>query len=387
MSNAPVYEIDPKAFWDDPYPDLKRLRTEAPVAFVPQLGATLITGRDDIFETEKKIEFFSSEQPDGLMTRLMGQNMMRKDGAAHMAERKAIFPAVSPRTVRDVWKAEFEAFTADILAEIRPLGRADMANDVAKRLSGEALIAMTGLRNMSWREMDRVSQGMIDGCANYSGDPEVEARCHDCTASIDRHIDEMLPRLEAAPDHSLLSVQLQAGLSPEQYRANVKLAISGGQNEPRDVIAGLVWALLTHPDQLALVRSGAATWMQAFEEYARWMSPIGMSPRQMAQPFELRGTTLETGDRVFLMFGSGNRDERCFARPDVFDVTQDCGKAISFGAGPHFCAGAWASRCLIAEVTLPAIFDALPGLRLDGETPFGGWAFRGPLACPVAWDA
>ena len=38
----------------------------------------------------------------------------------------------------------------------------------------------------------------------------------------------------------------------EQIKANIKLAISGGQNEPRDVIAGMVWALLTHPDQLAL---------------------------------------------------------------------------------------------------------------------------------------
>ncbi|MEM1315534.1 MAG: cytochrome P450, partial [Pseudomonadota bacterium] len=60
---------------------------------------------------------------------------------------------------------------------------------------------------------------------------------------------------------------------------------------------------------------------------------------------------------------------------------------ISFGAGPHFCAGAWASRCLIGEVALPMLFEALPGLELDpeGETRFGGWAFRGPLSVPVRW--
>ena len=53
-------------------------------------------------------------------------------------------------------------------------------------------------------------------------------------------------------------------------RANIKLAISGGQNEPRDAIAGTVWALLTHPDQLALATDGAIPWLQVFEEYARW---------------------------------------------------------------------------------------------------------------------
>ena len=80
-----VYNISPDDFWRDPYPDLKTLRQNAPIAFVPQLGATLITRRDDIFDVEKKIEYFSSFQPDGLMVQLMGHNMMRKDGPDHMA--------------------------------------------------------------------------------------------------------------------------------------------------------------------------------------------------------------------------------------------------------------------------------------------------------------
>ena len=387
MSDAPVFEIDPAAFWRDPYPVLKRMRAEAPVCFVPELGATLLTRRDDIFENEKKIEVFSSDQPMGLMTRLMGQNMMRKDGEAHRVERAGIFPAVSPRTVRDVWKAQFQAATAAMLDDLAPSGQACMVRDIAMRVSGEALKAITGLTQIGWAEMDRVSQGMIDGCANYAGDPAIEARCNDCTAAIDRYIDERMPELRARPDHSLLSVQMQAGFSEAQIRANVKLAISGGQNEPRDVIAGLAWALLTHPDQRALIETGQVGWLGAFEEYCRWIAPVGMSPRRVAQRYSLHGVTLEPEDRVFLMFNSGNRDEAVFARPEVFDVTQDASAAISFGAGPHFCAGAWAARTLIAEVAMPMIFDRLKGLRLAGEVPFGGWAFRGPLRMPVAWEA
>ena len=386
MSNAPVVEIDLAEFWADPYPTLKRLRAEAPIAFVPQLGATLMTRRDTVFTQEKRIEVFSSDQPGGLMTVLMGQNMMRKDGAAHQAERKAIFPTVSPKTVRDTWKAQFRAFTAEILAELKPQGQADMLRDVATRISGEALKVITGLTQISWRDMDRVSQGMMDGIANYAGDKAIEARCHAATADIDRYIDERMPELAAAPDASLLSVQMQAGLDDAQIRANVKLAISGGQNEPRDVIAGLCWALLTHPEQLAMVREGQVSWLAAFEEYARWIAPVAMSPRRVAQRAEVEGVSFEPEDRVFLMFSSANRDEGIFARPDVFDVTQDSGPSVAFGAGPHFCAGAWASRCLIAEVAMPMIFEALPGLRLAGEVPFGGWAFRGPLKMPVAWD-
>ena len=383
MSNAPVHEIDPKAFWRDPYPDLARMRAEAPIAYVPQLGATLITRRDDIFVNEKKIEVFSSHQPEGLMTILMGENMMRKDGAPHMAERRAIFPTVSPKTVKQVWKDQFAAGAARALDRLHGRDTADLVKDYAMEVSAEALKSMTGLINMDWREMDRVSQGMIDGCANYAGDPAIEAHCHACTASIDRHITERLPELRKAPDQSLISVQIEAGLPEAQMRANVKLAISGGQNEPRDAIAGAAWAMLAHPEWLEAVRAGDVSWLQVFEEYARWISPIGMSPRRIAQRHEVGGVTLEPEDRLFFMFGSGNRDESVFARPDVFDPTQDISAAISFGAGPHFCAGAWASRCLIAEVALPMLFERFPKIALADEAPFGGWAFRGPLNVPV----
>ncbi|MGA1614731.1 MAG: cytochrome P450, partial [Lutimaribacter sp.] len=83
MSSAPHYAIDPQQFWHDPYPDLAVMRAKMPVCYVPQLGATLVTRRDAIFTYEKQIDIFSSHQPEGLMTQLMGENMMRKDGAPH----------------------------------------------------------------------------------------------------------------------------------------------------------------------------------------------------------------------------------------------------------------------------------------------------------------
>ena len=42
---------------------------------------------------------------------------------------------------------------------------------------------------------------------------------------------------------------------------------------------------------------------------ARWIAPIGMSPRRVAKPWSYGGVDFEPEDRVFLMFGSANRDE------------------------------------------------------------------------------
>ena len=389
MSNAPHYEIDVPKFWADPYPDLARMRKHAPIAFVPQLGSIIFTRRDDIFTQEKRIDVFSSHQPAGLMNLLMGHNMMRKDGEAHMSERGAMFPSVSPRVVRDTWLKKFQAHADRILDQLAPAGRADLCKALALPLSAECLKDITGLTNMRFEDMDAWSQAMIDGIANYTGNKEVEARCHAATAGIDAAIDDMIPVVSKHPNSSILSVLLAAGQNIDSIRANVKLAISGGQNEPRDAISGSVWALLTHQAQLALVTEGKAKWIDVFEEYVRWIAPIGMSPRRVAKPWRYGGVDFEPEDRVFFMFGSANRDEACFADPDRFDIRRDTSKSIAFGAGPHYCAGAFASRAMVADVALPSIFARLKGLRLDRSDPvrIGGWAFRGLLNLPVKWDA
>lgn len=389
MSTAPVFDIDPAAFWNDPYPALAEMRRRAPIAFVPQLGSTLLTARDDIFVSEKQIEVFSSHQPQGLMNRLMGHNMMRKDGEDHMAERRAIFPSISPKAVKSHWTQAFQRHAERIIDALAPGEPVDFVRAFALPFSAECLKSFTGLVNMRFEDMNAWSQAMIDGIANYAGNPDVEARCNAATAGIDAAIDDMVPVLRKAPNLSILSVLMQSGMAMESVRANIKLAISGGQNEPRDAVAGTVWALLTHPDQLAKLRSGEVPWLQAFEEYARWISPIGMSPRRIAKPWTIRDVAFEPDERVFLMFSSANRDEAHFEAPERFDVARDVSKSIAFGAGPHFCAGAFASRAMIADVALPTLFRRLEGLRLAADEPvrIGGWAFRGLINLPVAWDA
>ena len=59
-------------------------------------------------------------------------------------------------------------------------------------VSCEVLKFITGLTQIIWQDIDRLSQGMIDGCANYTEDLEVEARCNECTASIDVYISDRI---------------------------------------------------------------------------------------------------------------------------------------------------------------------------------------------------
>ncbi|MBO0741737.1 MAG: cytochrome P450 [Hyphomicrobiaceae bacterium] len=388
MPTPPEVDIDLSSFNADPYPMLAVLRRDAPVAFVPQLGSTLLTRLDDIAIWEKRIDVFSSHQPQGLMNRLMGHNMMRKDGAEHMAERKVFLKAVSQQAVKEVWTERFRTHALRILEELAPLGAADLMQAYALPLSGACLKELTGLTNVGHADIDAWSQAMIDGIANYVGDPRVEARCNLATAGIDAAIDDRLASVKRSPDRSLLSVMLEGGMPLENVRHNIKLTISGGQNEPRKGIAGAIWALLTHPHDLAEVRAGRLAWTQVFDEYVRWIAPIGMSPRRIAQAVAIHGATLAPESRAFLMFGSANRDEAHFEAADEFRPGRDTSKAIAFGSGPHFCAGTWAARALVANVALPLAFERLPSLQIDASEPIEitGWAFRGLRNLPVTWD-
>ncbi len=388
MSSAPTVNVDPAIFWANPYPLLAEMRATTPICFVPELGATLITRRDDIHVCEKNVAVFSSDQPGGLMNVLMGHNMMRKDGEEHRQERFVYYPTISPRKVEQVWAVLFEQLTDAMLDNFEKSGSTDLVPDYATAVSGEALKAVTGLTQVRFQDLNAWSQAMIDGVSNYTGNPELESRCHDATAAIDAAISERLPEVKQEPDYSLLSVMTEAGMTEDMVRANIKLTISGGQNEPRDAIAGAIWALLTHPDQLALALSGEVSWLQVFEEYCRWIAPIGMSPRRVAVEHTYGGVVFEPEERVFLMFSSANRDAEHFRDADRFDVTRDTTASLHFGAGPHFCAGAAASRSLVGDVALPKVFHRLEDLRLDASEPpveFGGWAFRGPLSLPVVW--
>ena len=389
MSNAPVVNIDPSAFWDDPFPTLAGMRATTPICFVPELNATLITRRDDIHTCEKNVAVFSSDQPGGLMNVLMGQNMMRKDGDAHRKERFVYYPAISPNKVKAWWSSVFADLTNMVLDDLIDRGSADLVPTYATALSGEALKVITGLTNATFQEINDWSQAMIDGISNYIGAAEPEARCNAATAAIDAAIDERLPELEHTPDMSLLSVMVLSGMPLDQVRANIKLTISGGQNEPRDAIAGAIFALLTYPDQLELVLNGSVTWQQVFEEYCRWVAPICMSPRRIAQEHTFQGVTFEPEERVMFMFGSANHDEDYFTNPALFDITRDISPNLTFGAGPHVCAGAAASRSLVGDFALPLAFERLQNLQLDesaASTRFGGWAFRGPLNVSVKWN-
>jgi cytochrome P450 len=383
-------EVDLDELFADPYPTYRRLRQQDPVPWVPAADRYLVTRYDDVVWLEKHPEIFSANEEGSLMTRIMGHTLLRKDGEAHRRERAAAEPALRPRMVKEAWTPRFQRNADALIDRFVDRGEVDLFTDFAGPLAARNLVDVLGLRDVSDQDMQTWSQAMMDGAGNYADDPAVWVRTDAAVAGVDAAIEAVLPFLRTTPDDSVISAMLHAAdpLSPEEIRANVKVFIGGGLNEPRDSIGVATWAVLSHPEIRAEVAADPSLWRKVFEETVRWVAPIGMYPRQVAQPVELGGRRLEAGARLGVCVGSANRDETVFERPDEFDVHRPAKPHVGFGGGPHYCLGTWVARAQVAQVALPTLFRRLPGLRLDEEQPvrLGGWVFRGVLNLPVRWD-
>src|SRR5699024_12549821 len=108
----------------------------------------------------------------------------------------------------------------------------------------------------------------------------------------------------------------------ESIRANLKMTIGGGLNEPRDAIGVASWALMQHPEQLEIAQRDPSAWDAVFDEAIRWVAPIGMYCRQRTRDVVLQGTCLPAGAKLGISLLSANRDTNYWQQPERFDLTR-----------------------------------------------------------------
>ncbi|WP_406154755.1 cytochrome P450 [Streptomyces sp. NBC_01023] len=177
--------------------------------------------------------------------------------------------------------------------------------------------------------------------------------------------DDLLTTLAAARDDDRFR------LSDEEAVAMVLNVVMAGYDNTAQLLINSVAALLTHPDQLRLLRDDPGLMPGAVDEFIRWGGPdIMVRMRIAAEDADFRGTRIRKGDCVQFILVSANRDPRRYDAPDRLDITrvpQDGGENhIGFGHGIHYCVGAALSR-LQCEIALKTLLARYPDLCLaDG---------------------
>ncbi|RTL67111.1 MAG: cytochrome P450 [Hyphomicrobiales bacterium] len=373
---------------DPYYPIYRRLRAEAPVLKVEALGRIMLTKAADTRAVKEDAALFSSDDPNTPMRRaFLAHTLMRKDGAAHARERNAMGPAFAPTAIRKTWEPLYRQIAQEYVGRLPRGELVDLFPHLAGPFAARCLAHLLGLPEASDAEMQRWSQALIDGAGNFGWLPEVFARSDEANAEIDAHIDRMIPRHQAEPNESALAVMVnaEAPIETSQIRSNIKIAIGGGLNEPRDALLTVLYGLLTQPDQFAAAKEGAL-WGDAFDEGVRWVAPIQASSRLVTRDTEIRGVFIPKGETVMTIQASANRDEELWENGEAFDLFRPKQAHQAFGNGPHFCQGKHIARRMIADILLPVLIDRFPHMSLPDASAvvWHGFGFRGPIRMPVA---
>ena len=371
----------------DPYPIYRRLRREAPVLRVKSVGRTFLTKAADTRLVKDNATLFSSNDPNTPMERaFLARTLMRKDHDEHRTERMAMMPALMPKTIEAVWAPLYAELAADYLDRL-PRGEiVDLFPALAGPLAARILAHAMGVPDADDDDMQRWSQTLIDGAGNFGWTPGPFEATDIANAEMDRCIRANAERVRAEPDSSALSFMVNAKnpIPESQIIANVKIAIGGGINEPRDALLTILYGLLTHPDQLDAVRA-AGNWRSAFEEGVRWVAPIQASSRLVMEDTEIRGCFIPKGDTVMTIQASANRDEDVFEDRREFQRAARPQSASGLRQRPaslRGCAPVAANR---GRHPAPMLFERFPNMTLPdpASVRWHGFGFRGPLNLPV----
>lgn len=299
--------------------------------------------------------------------RYLLDSVLFQDGREHTRLRKVSARAFTARRVARLrpTMAEMAAGLAEALPGHARDGSVDLLEHFAYPLSIATICEIAGVP-----EAER-NQWRIWSSAFYTMDP---ALLEPAVGGMADRLHTMIEQRRAEPTGDLLTGLVQAEgdhgerLTDVEIVALVLAFISAGNEATAQLIGNGIAALLTHPGQLALLRSRRELLPAAVQEMMRWCGPVQIAqPRFATRDLRVGGMPVRKGEQVIAVLAAAGYDPEVFPAPERFDITRTPGAHrdthVGFGAGPHYCLGA-ALALQEAEVAIDALLHRFPGLSL-----------------------
>ncbi|SFQ16523.1 Cytochrome P450 [Amycolatopsis arida] len=204
------------------------------------------------------------------------------------------------------------------------------------------------------------------------------------------YLGELVRGKLAEPTDDLLGGLASTGELTEAELAGVGfLLLVAGHETTANMLALGTYALLTHPDQVAALRSEPELLDGAVEELLRYLTIVHLgTERTPLEDVEMDGVTLRTGETVLLHLPTANRDPERFPEPDRLDVRVPATGHLAFGHGIHQCLGQQLARIEL-RVGLATLVREFPNLRLAASAEEIPWrsdmSIYGVHRLPVTW--
>jgi len=357
------------AFWRDPYPTLALLRAQAPVRRVDLADGPvwLVTRYDDVRAAladprlSKNWRFLLPPETRADAPGEQDPMMLLRDPPDHTRLRKLVSRTFTARRI-----AALRPRVAEIAAELLDAVPGDAPFDLMERyafpLPVQVICELLGVPAADRDRFGAWSRVLID-----QSTPD---DAYHADAQLRGYLAELIARRRAEPDGALLSALAQVAdedgdrLSESELVAMATLLLIAGHETTTNLLGNAVLALLTHPDQLALLRARPELMPRAVEEFLRFDGPVwNATYRFTTEDVEIGGVTVPAASAVQLTLGSANRDDARFPDAAELRIDRDAGGHVAFGHGIHFCLGAPLAR-IEGEVALSALLARFPALEL-----------------------
>jgi cytochrome P450 len=316
------------------------------------------------------------------------RNMFTSYGPEHRRLRALVSAAFTARRT-EAQRPMIEAIANELLDRIgsadgQPV---DLRAGYAYPLPVEVITRMFGVPD-SERDALRV---VVDTIFDTTATPE-QAQANG--VALYELMAQLVAAKRAAPGDDLTSALItvhnddDGRLAEHELVDTLILMLTAGHETTVNLLDQAITALLTHPDQLAMVREGRRSWSDVIEEALRWQAPVAYLPlRYAVDDIDVAGTVIRRGDAILAAYAAAGRDpERYGATADAFDITRPNKQHLAFGHGVHHCLGAPLAR-LEAQVALPALFERFPDMSLAVPatelTPMHSFLSNGHRALPV----
>ncbi|MEU9872442.1 cytochrome P450 [Actinomadura verrucosospora] len=293
------------------------------------------------------------------------RNMFTAYGDDHRRLRTIISRAFTPRRT-EALRPDVEEITRSLLDGLAaaPGGRADLREAFAYPLPIEVICRLFGVPDETRPALRRCVDGVFNTALTseeaFANQTEMYGILQDFVAFRRREpADDLAGELISSRDED------GSRLSEQELVDTLILMISAGHETTVNLLDQAITALLTHPEQRALVRSGEVPWAEVIEEALRWQAPVANLPlRYAVEDIDVDGVTIGKGEAILVAYAAAGRDLALHGDDaDLFDVRRANKEHISFGHGVHYCVGSHLAR-LEAEIALPALFGRFPDLAL-----------------------
>ncbi|MBR9884754.1 MAG: cytochrome P450 [Oceanospirillales bacterium] len=367
----------------NPFPAYKTLRDEYPCFWSKEANMWVLSRYQDIVMALNDWETFSSAKGN-LMSEMPGRagaTLGTSDPPRHDRMRAVIQKAVMKRALDHIIEPAHAAARARLEA-VKDKQPFDFVEDFSANYTVD-LIAY--LFNLPAENLDTVREKAV---LMVQSDPVTRTKSPEHLAAFEwmrDYADTLVEIRKREPGEDLLSQFILAEIDGEKLEdREIQLTVTTLIMAGIESLSGFMSMLMKNLTDFTEVRDALVAdpskIPDSIEESLRFNTSAQRFKRCVQKEITLHGQTLKPGDFVCLAYGSGNRDERQFANPDVYDLERKPKGHLGFGGGVHACLGTAIARlaCKVAVEEILAMYPTIHSVEQEIQW-MPSSTFRSPL--------